>query len=123
MKENKITSQIIDAAIRVHRFLGPGLLESVYETCLIHELKKTNLKIEVQKALPIIYEGNQLNTGYRVDILVENLVIIELKAVEVVHRVHHAQVLTYMKLSNCRVGLIINFNVALLKLGIKRFIL
>jgi len=123
MKENKITSQIIDAAIRVHRFLGPGLLESVYETCLIHELKKTNLKIEVQKALPIIYEGNQLNAGYRVDILVENLVIIELKAVEVVHRVHHAQVLTYMKLSNCRVGLIINFNVALLKLGIKRFIL
>ncbi len=123
MFENEITSQVINAAIKVHRSLGPGLLESAYEKCLYYELSKSNLKVEMQKPMPLVYDNVRLDAGYRIDLLIEDMVIIELKAVESVHNIHHAQVLTYMKLSGCRVGLIINFNVPLLKNGIKRFIL
>jgi GxxExxY protein len=106
----------------VHKTLGPGLLENAYEECLFYELKQSGLFIERQKALPLVYESVKLELGYRVDLLVENKLIVELKAVEAINDVHLAQVLTYLKLSNCKLGLLINFNVSLLKNGIKRVI-
>jgi GxxExxY protein len=118
---NTITGQIIGAAIEVHRHLGPGLLESAYETCLAYELSQRGLQVERQKALPIVYKNIKLDQGYRIDLLVENRVIVELKVVEQLTDVHEAQLLSYLKFSGCPVGLLINFNVMLLKDGIRRF--
>ncbi|HET6245103.1 MAG: GxxExxY protein [Bacteroidetes bacterium] len=121
MEINSITEKIIGCAIEVHKFLGPGLLESAYEECLVFELQKAGLSFERQKAVPVIYKEIKLDCGYRVDILVENKVLIELKTVDVLNPVHEAQILTYLKFSNKRIGLLINFNVTLLKNGIKRY--
>jgi GxxExxY protein len=125
MKEelNQITEKIIGAAIEVHRELGPGLLESAYEACLVHELRTRGIFVESQKELPVVYKGIQLDCGYKIDLLVEREVIVELKAVEQFHPIHHAQVINYLKLSNKNLGLLLNFNVKLLKDGIKRIIL
>jgi len=120
---NKLTEQIIGAAIEVHRHLGPGLLESAYETCLAYELEKLGLKVERQKALPLIYKEIRLEQGYRIDLLVEDAVVVELKVVEHILPVHEAQVLSYLKLSGCKVGLLLNFQVKLLKNGIRRFVM
>lgn len=120
MTENEISKIILDAAFKVHKSLGPGLLESAYEECLFYELKKSNLMVEKQKAVPLVYEEVKLECGYRLDIIVENKVIIEIKAVEALNDVHLAQILTYLKLTDCKLGLLINFNVSLLKNGIKR---
>jgi len=123
MTENEIASIIIGKAIAVHRELGPGLLESTYQECLFYELKNSNLLVTKEIALPIIYKDIKLDHGYRIDLLVENKVVIEIKTVEFLNDVHTAQVLTYMKLGNYKLGLLLNFNVKLLKEGIKRFIL
>jgi GxxExxY protein len=123
MEINEITHEILDSAYKVHSALGPGLLESAYQACLAYELKKKGLKIEVEKALPLIYEEVYLETGYRIDILVESKVVIELKTVEAFTDVHTAQVLTYLKLSKSKVGLLLNFHTKSLKNGIKRLIL
>lgn len=117
---NALTSEIIAAAIEVHRRLGPGLLESAYETCLVYELRKRGLKAVSQMALPVIYDEVKLDVGYRIDILVEDAVIIELKAVEKVIPLHEAQLISYLKLSGKKVGLLLNFNVTRLKDGITR---
>ncbi len=122
MTENEISKIVFDAALKVHKALGPGLLESAYEACLFHELKKTGLKVEKQKSLPLIYEEVKLEAGYRIDIIIENKFIIEIKAVEALNDVHLAQLLTYLKLSDCKLGMLINFNVSLIKNGIKRVI-
>ena len=119
---NKITDTIIGSAIDVHRELGPGLLETAYEACLAFELADRGLSIERQKALPIVYRDVRLDCGYRLDLLVENKVIVELKAVERVEPIHTAQLLSYLKLSGCKLGLLINFNVKVLKNGIRRII-
>lgn len=121
MDINKITEKIIGCAIEVHRNLGPGMLESAYEECLAFELKNAGLTVERQVAVPVIYKEIKLNCGYRIDLLVEDTVIIELKTVDNFAPVHEAQVLTYMKFSNKNIGLLLNFNVVLLKNGIKRF--
>ncbi|NEW84862.1 MAG: GxxExxY protein [Mariniphaga sp.] len=123
MTENEISKIILDCAFKVHTTLGPGLLESTYRACLAYELTKSGLWIETEKPLPLVYEEVKLECGYRIDILVENKVVIELKTVEAFTDVHQAQTLTYMKLSGCRLGLLINFYVKSLKDGIKRFIL
>ena len=122
MTENDISKIVFDAALRVHRSLGPGLLESAYEECVYFELQKSGLKIEKQKPLPLIYEEVHLEIGYRVDIMIENKFIIEIKAVETLNDVHMAQILTYLKLSGCKLGMLINFNVDLIKNGVKRVI-
>lgn len=119
---NSITSQIIGLAIKVHRSMGPGLLESVYTTCLCYELKKAGLMVEREKMVPLYYEGVKLDQSYRLDLLVEQKIIIEIKAVETITAVHKAQLLSYLKLTGCPLGLIINFNVELLKDGISRII-
>jgi GxxExxY protein len=118
----QLTSNIIGAAIEVHKALGPGLLESTYETCLMYELNKRNLKFERQKALPVFYKGINLDCGYRIDLLVEGKVIVELKAVECITSLHKAQIMSYLKLSNCQIALLINFNVEWLKDGIFRIV-
>lgn len=120
MEINKITSEIIGAAIEVHRALGPGLLESAYETCLCHELALRKLPFKRQVTLPITYKNCQLETGYRIDILAMNQVVVELKAVDILTPIHEVQLVTYLKLGNWPVGLLINFNVAVLKRGIRR---
>lgn len=124
MKErlDGITEQIIGGAIAVHKALGPGLLESAYEACLVYELRQRGLKVEQQKELPIIYGEVRLDCGYRLDLLVENLFIVELKAVDRLAPIHEAQLLSYLKLADCRLGLLINFNVTLLKKGIRRLV-
>ena len=119
---NEITEKIIGCAIEVHRQLGPGLLESTYETCLLYELEKTGLDVKKQVGLPLVYKEVNLEVGYRMDFWVEDAVIVEIKSVEALTDVHTAQVLTYLKLSNSRIGLLINFNVLRLKDGIKRLI-
>jgi GxxExxY protein len=120
---NALTHGIISAAIAVHHELGPGLLESPYEACLAFELMDRGLLVERQKSLPLTYRGQILDCGYRIDLLVERLVIVEVKAVERVERVHSAQVLSYLRLSGCKVGLLINFNVKwLAEDGIKRIV-
>lgn len=119
---NKITDAIIGAAISVHRELGPGLLESAYEECLVYELIEQRMKVERQKGLPVTYRGVQLDCGYRIDLLVEDHVVVELKAVERLVPIHEAQLLSYLKLSGCEVGLLINFNVKTLKDGIRRLV-
>jgi len=120
MRINILSGEILDAAIEVHRELGPGLLESAYEQCLCYELRWRRLTLERQLALPVVYKGVELDCGYRLDILVENLVVVELKAVECLEDIHTAQVLTYLRLSKMPLGLLINFNVPLLKNGFKR---
>ena len=118
-----LTRRIIGAAIEVHRNLGPGLLESVYETCLAFELEELGLNVIRQKALPVVYKEIHLDHGYRLDLLVENKVIVEEKAVDGFTDVHQAQILSYLKLSGCKIGLLINFNVTMLKDGIRRFVM
>jgi len=120
MEVNKITESIIGSAIEVHKSLGPGLLESTYLACLSYELSKKQLDVKKQLGLPLVYKEIDLEIGYRLDLLVENKVVIEIKSVECLTDVHIAQVLTYLKLSNARVGLLINFNVSRLTDGIKR---
>lgn len=120
MTENEISQIIIGAAIKVHTALGPGLLENAYQECLFYVLRKEGLKVEKEKPMPLVFENVKLDCGYRIDLLVENKVVIELKSVEALNDVHLAQTLTYLKLGNFRLGLLINFNVALLKHGIKR---
>ena len=122
MTENEISKIVFESALKVHRSLGPGLLESAYEECLFYDLKKLNLSVEMQKALPLIYEDVKLDVGYRIDIIVENKFIIEIKSVVELNDVHLAQLLTYLKLSNCKLGLLINFNVRLLKEGVRRVV-
>jgi GxxExxY protein len=119
---NDVTETVIGAAICVHRELGPGLLESAYEACLAYELAERKLKFERHKALPVIYRTAQLDCGYRIDLLVEDQVVVELKAVENLESIHKAQLLSYLKLSECKVGLLININVKVLKDGIRRFV-
>jgi len=121
MDINQITQKIIGSAIEVHKELGPGLLESAYEECLFYELKHAGLNVERQLPVPVIYKEIKLECGYRIDILVERKVIIELKAVDAIIPVHEAQILTYMKFAKKEIGLLINFNVTLLKHGIKRY--
>jgi GxxExxY protein len=122
MGDNEITEKIIGAAIEVHRTLGPGLLESAYQECLIYELKSLGLKVKKELILPIIYKDLILEHGYRIDLLIENKIVLELKTVDKFTEVHSAQILTYMKLGNYPLGLLINFKTKLLKNGIKRFI-
>lgn len=122
MSENEIATIVVNSSLRVHKALGPGLLESAYEACLFYELQKSRLFVEAQKKMPVLYEEVELDRGYRVDLMVENKFIIEVKAVEALNDVHLAQILTYLKLSDCKLGLLINFNVALLKHGLKRVI-
>jgi GxxExxY protein len=122
-KSEAIATQVVDAAYRVHSTLGPGLLESVYETCLEYELHKRNIPIERQLALPVVYEQLRLESGLRLDLLVDRSVIVEVKSVESILPVHKAQVLTYLKLAGYRLGLLINFNVPVIKQGIQRIVL
>lgn len=119
---NRVTGTIIGAAIDVHRALGAGLLESAYEACLAYELAERGLKVEQQKPLPLVYKAVRLDCGYRLDLLVDDCVIVEVKSVDALEPVHTAQVLSYLKLSGCRVGLLINFNVQVLKRGIRRLV-
>jgi len=127
MKKNiefsELSNKIIGCAIEVHKALGPGLLESAYQQCLCHELRLNQIDFEKEKPLPVNYKGCKLDCGYRIDILVENQIIIELKSVEHLKRIHEAQVLSYMKLTNIKQGFLINFNVTLLKDGLKSFVL
>jgi GxxExxY protein len=122
MQDPELTSKVIEAAMKVHRKLGPGLLESAYRECVLYELVKAGLTVEREKPMPIVYETVRLDHGYRIDLLVENKLVIELKTVEAFTDVHFAQVITYLKLGTYPYGLLINFNVPLLKNGIKRFI-
>ncbi len=121
-KINQITEKIIGCAISVHRGLGPGLLESAYEECLCFELTQNKLEFDRQVPLPVIYKGVKLDCGYRIDVVVENLVIVELKAVERILPVHEAQLLSYLKLYDKKIGLLINFHVPILKSGLKRIV-
>jgi len=122
MNENDLTKKIIGAAIEVHKSLGPGLLESAYKECLFYKLKQENFLFVKEKEMPLIFEEVKLECGYRIDLLVENKVVIKIKSVEALNDVHLAQTLTYMKLGDYKIGLLINFNVTLLKQGIKRLI-
>jgi GxxExxY protein len=122
MTENEISEKIIGCAIEVHKSLGPGLLESAYLECLFYELQSIGLKVEKQRALPLVYKEIELDAGYRLDLIVEDKVIIEIKSVEALNDVHVAQVLTYLKLSGCKVGLLMNFNVLRLVEGLKRLV-
>ena len=120
--EDEISKIVFEAALKVHKVLGPGLLESAYEECLFYELKKSNLKVEKQKPLPLVYEEVRLEVGYRIDIIIEDKFIVEIKSVEALNDVHLAQLLTYLRLTDCKLGLLINFNVKLLKNGVRRVI-
>jgi len=122
MIDNEITSAIIHSAIEVHRRLGPGLLESAYKECLFYQLQKDGLYVMKELPMPLVYDTVYLDCGYRIDLLIENKIVVELKSVEALTDVHIAQTLTYMKLGNYKLGLLINFNVTLLKTGIKRLI-
>lgn len=122
MNENELSGIVFGAGLKVHRALGPGLLESAYEECFFYELMKLGLKVDKQKALPLIYEEVKLDAGYRIDLFIENKLIIEIKSVEALNDLHMAQILTYMKLSDVRLGLLINFNTVLFKNGVKRVI-
>jgi len=122
MTENELSKIVFEAGMKVHKALGAGLLESAYEECLYYELQKIGLFVEKQKALPLVYEDVKLEAGYRVDLLVERKLIIEIKSVEALNDLHLAQILTYLKLSGCKLGLLMNFNTVLLKNGVKRVI-
>ena len=119
---NELSNKIIGAAIEVHKALGPGLLESAYEECLCHEFDLRDLRFERQKALPIIFKGKKLDCGYRLDVVVENAIILELKSCDSIDPIHRAQLLTYLKLSGLKLGLILNFNVVLMREGIVRIV-
>ena len=120
---NELSRKVLSYAYSVHTALGPGLLESAYKECLFYEIAKTGICIEKEKAMPLVYKEIRLDAGYRIDLLVENKVIVEIKSVDVLTDIHAAQVLTYLKLSGCRVGLLLNFNVTYLKAGIRRLVL
>ena len=122
MKENELSHIIIGLAIDIHSSLGPGLLESAYQECLFYKLNKEGFKVEKEKTMPLIFEGLKLDCGYRIDLLVENKLVIEIKSVTELNDVHLAQTLTYLKLGDYKLGLLINFNVTLLKFGIKRVV-
>lgn len=122
MHENEIAKIVIGRAIEVHRALGPGLLESAYQECLFYELQNEGFKVEKEKSMPLVYKEINIDCGYRIDLLVENKLVVELKSVDELNDVHLAQTLTYMKLGDYKLGLLINFNVNLLKAGIKRLI-
>ena len=120
--ENEIAKIVFESGLKIHKTLGPGLLESAYEECLYFDLVNAGLEVEKQKSLPLIYKEIKLDAGYRVDFLIENKVIVEIKSIETLHPIHTAQVLTYLKLSECKLALLINFNVSLFKDGVKRII-
>ena len=122
LSANDVSHLIIKAALKVHSGLGPGLLESAYEACLVHELRKSGLDVQNQVPLPIVYDGVTLDVGYRIDLVVEDLVLVEIKAIEEIAPIHQAQLLSYLKLSGKSLGLIINFHVSHLKEGIKRLV-
>lgn len=122
MEHNELSARIIQAAIEVHRELGPGLLEGVYQLCLVQMLQEMGLRVEQQVAVPITFRGKDLGTTLRLDVLVEGMVIVEIKAVDALHDNHMAQLLTYLKLTGCKLGLLINFNEALLKKGLRRVV-
>lgn len=122
LSENQISKIIVDRSLKVHRNLGPGLLETSYEKCLYYELAKAGLSIERQKGMPLMYDQIKIDVGYRVDLLINKKVIVEIKAVESLTNIHMAQILTYLKLSGCKLGLLINFNTDLIKKGIKRVV-
>jgi len=122
MSPHEISHAIIRCALKVHSALGPGLLESTYEACLAHELRNAGFNVETELALPVVFDSVKLDIGYRIDMMVNDLVIVELKSVEEISRVHIAQVISYLKLSKTKLGLIINFNVLHLKDGIKRLV-
>ena len=119
---NKITETIIGAAIDVHRALGPGLLESAYEACMVYDLIQVGMKVEQQKPLPVVYRGVKLECGYRLDLMIENEVVVEIKSIDKLLPIHKAQLMSYLKLADCKVGLLINFNVELLKDRIQRVV-
>jgi GxxExxY protein len=119
---NQITGAIISSAMHVHSVLGPGLLESAYQGCLAHELRKRGLQVASQVGLPVVYEGEKIELGYRIDLVVESLIVVEVKSIEAIHPVHHARLLSYMRLSGIGVGLLINFYVLHLRDGIKRMV-
>ena len=123
MEFDDLSHRVLGCAIQVHRELGPGLLESIYEQCVAYELLQAGIPFKIQHPIPVAYKQIKLDCGYRVDLLVEDRLIVELKSVEQLLKIHEAQVLTYMKLANIRIGLLINFNVQMLKKGIKRFVL
>lgn len=123
MTENELSNIVIGLAIKVHKALGPGLLESAYKECLYYEIKKAGLQVEKEKPMPLIYEEVKLDIGFRIDLFVENKLVIDTKSVEALNDVHTAQVITYLKLSKSKLGLLINFNVKYLRDGIKRLIL
>lgn len=123
MKFDDLSNKVIGCALKVHRELGPGLLESTYEQCLCYELSQAGINFERQKELPVRYQGVEIDCGYRIDLLIEGTLIIELKSVDKLERIHEAQLLTYMKLSNIEIGLLINFNSVLLRDGIRRMVL
>jgi GxxExxY protein len=122
MEDNEITEKIIGCAIKIHKALGPGLLESAYQACLYYELVKSGLSVEKEKPLPLVYEEVKLDCGYRMDLAIERRIVVEVKSVDALTDIHLAQVLTYLKLSNNRFGLLINFNVLKLKDGVKRIV-
>ncbi len=122
MDIEEIAKIIVDATIKVHRALGPGLLESAYQHCLAYELRKRGLRVECEMLLPIVYEGQQIDAGYRIDMLVEGCILIENKTVDQLLPIHEAQLLTYLKLRNCLLGFLLNWNVTLMKHGIKRVV-
>jgi len=119
---NEITGTIVNSAMKVHSFLGPGLLESAYQACLAHELGNRGIEVAMQVPLPVVYEGRKLEVGYRVDLLVAHRVVVEIKSVEAIHSIHEAPLLSYMRLSGIKVGLLLNFNVLHLRDGIKRMV-
>ncbi|HEV2342129.1 MAG TPA: GxxExxY protein [Candidatus Acidoferrales bacterium] len=122
MTDNELTHEIIGSAIEVHRLLGPGLLESAYEECLCHELALRAIPFERQKPVPVVYKEKKLDCGYRMDLLVANRIVVELKSIDALAPIHDAILLTYLRLSNCHLGLLINFNVLVLKKGIRRLV-
>ena len=122
MTENELSKIVFELGMKVHKVLGPGLLESAYEECLYYEIKKCGLLVEKQKALPLIYEDIKLEIGYRIDLLIEKKLIIEIKSVDALNDLHLAQLLTYLKLSDCKLGLLMNFNTVLFKNGVKRVV-
>ena len=123
MNDEEIFKMVLDCSYRMHTRLGPGLLESAFEECLAFELRKSGMCVEKQKSMPLVYEGKILEIGYRIDLMVENRIIVEIKSVEALSVVHLAQILTYLKLSKLHLGLIVNFNVSSLKKGIRRVII
>jgi GxxExxY protein len=122
MTDNELTRKVIGLAIEVHKGLGPGLLESVYKECLYFKIKQAGMKVEKEKSFPIVFEGLKLECGYKVDLFIENKLVIELKSVEAINPIHMAQTLTYLRLGEVRYGLLINFNVKLLKEGVVRLV-